>query len=49
MAGSQDIYQWTADCLNGRLVIERETYIGLSVEGPMTLVAELRSQYEQVV
>lgn len=48
-AASQDIHQWTADCLNGRLVIESETYIGLSVEGPTTLVAELRSQYERVV
>ena len=47
MAGSQDIQQWTAIGPSGRLLVQSETYIGLSVEGPAALVAALRLQYEQ--
>lgn len=47
MAGSQDIQQWTVVSHNGQLVIESETYVGISVEGPTSLVAELRAQYKQ--
>jgi hypothetical protein len=49
MAGSQDIQQQTVVSPKGQLVIERETYVGLSVEGLASMIAELRAQYEQVV
>jgi hypothetical protein len=49
VAGSQDIQQWTTVGRGGQLKIESETYVGLSVEGPPSLIAELIAQYEQTV
>ena len=49
MVGSQDIRQWTAMGPGGQLKIESETYVGLSVEGLSSLVAELQAQYEKAV
>ena len=49
MAGSQDIQHWTAVGPGGQLRIESETYIGLSIEGFSSLVAELQAQYEKTV
>jgi len=49
VAGSQDIHQWTAVGLGGQLTIESETYVGLSVEGAESLVADLQAQYERTV
>jgi hypothetical protein len=49
MAGSQDIQQLTVACPKGQLVVESETYVGLSVEGLPSLLAELKAQYEQTV
>jgi hypothetical protein len=49
MAGSQDVQQWTAVGPGGQLKIESETYVGLSVEGLLSLVAELQAQYEKAV
>jgi hypothetical protein len=47
VAGSQDIQHWTAVGPGGQLTIESETYVGLSVEGLPSLIADLQSQYEQ--
>jgi hypothetical protein len=47
MAGSQDIQHWTAVGPDGQLTIESETYVGLSVEGASSLIAELQAQYER--
>jgi hypothetical protein len=49
LAGSQDIQQWTVVGPEGQLKIESETYVGLSVEGPPSLIAELKAQYRQTV
>lgn len=49
LAGSQDIQHWTVVGPGGQLTIERETYIGLSVEGLPSLIAEVQAQYEQTV
>jgi hypothetical protein len=49
MAGSQDIRQWTAVGPGGQLKIESETYVGLSVEGLSSSVAELQAQYVKAV
>jgi hypothetical protein len=46
VAGSQEIHHWTAVGPNGRLTIESETYVGLSVEGFSSLIADLQAQYE---
>ena len=45
VTGSQDIHRWTAVGPSGRLTIESETYVGLSVEGLSSLVADLQAQY----
>ncbi|QJE02448.1 hypothetical protein HH212_22485 [Massilia forsythiae] len=45
--GSQDVRQWEAVGPGGRLIIESETYMGLSVEGSASLVAELQARYEK--
>ena len=47
VAGSQDIHHWTAVGPGGQLIIESETYVGFSVEGLPSLIAELQTQYEQ--
>lgn len=47
LAGSQDIQQWTAVSPMGQLVIESETYVGLSVQGLPSLIADLQARYEQ--
>jgi hypothetical protein len=47
LAGSQDIQQWTAVSPSGQLTIESETYVGLSVEGPPSLIADLQARYEK--
>ena len=49
VAGSQDIQHWTAVSPGGQLTIESETYIGLSVEGLSSLIADLKARYEQTV
>lgn len=49
VAGSQDIQHWTAVGLGGPLKIESETYVGLSVEGSSSLIADLKAKYEQSV
>jgi hypothetical protein len=49
VAGSQDIQHWTAVGPGGQLTIESETYVGLSVEGPPSLIADLKARYEQTV
>lgn len=49
LAGSQDIQQWTWVSPSGQLTIESETYVGLSVEGPPSLIADLKARYEQTV
>jgi hypothetical protein len=46
-AGSQDVRHWAVVCPSGQLTIESETYVGLSVEGPSSLIAELKTQYER--
>lgn len=49
VAGSQDIHQWAAVGPGGQLTIESETFVGLSVEGPVSLIADLQAQYERPV
>ena len=46
VAGSQDIAHWEVMGPRGLLTIESETYIGVTVEGPTALVAELRRAFE---
>ena len=46
VAGSQDISHWKVSCTDGSLVVEAETYIGLSVEGPSQLIDRVRNQFE---
>lgn len=49
VAGSQDVRHWTVVGPGGKLTIESETYVGLSVEGPRSLIADLQARYEQAV
>lgn len=49
VAGSQDIQHWTAVGPSGQITIESETYVGLSVEGLPSVIADLKARYEQTV
>jgi hypothetical protein len=46
IGGSQDISHWELSSPDGLLVIESETYVGLSVEGAAELVQRVRQQFE---
>lgn len=46
VGGSQDIAHWEVAGPLGSLTIECETYIGVTVEGPTALVAELRRAFK---
>jgi hypothetical protein len=49
LAGSQDIHQWRAVSPAGQLIIESETYVGLSVDGPPSLIGDHQARYEQTL
>ena len=44
VAGSQELSRWVFDSSLGQLVVEAETYVGLSVSGPIEAVDALRRQ-----
>ena len=44
--GLGDISHWEVDSPDGRVVIESETYIGLWIEGPASLIQRIKSEYE---
>jgi len=46
VGGSQEVNQWTVSSPAGKLTIESETYIGLTVEGPTELVENVRCVFE---
>jgi hypothetical protein len=47
LAGSQDIQHWTLLGPGEQLKMENETYVGLSVEGQPSLIAELKAQFQK--
>lgn len=47
LAGSQEVSHWELQSPGGSVVVESETYVGVSVEGPAELVQRLRQQYEK--
>lgn len=49
VAGSQDYSRWELSGPQGVLVVESETYMGLSVEGPPELVRQLRDRFRNRV
>jgi len=46
VGGSQEIAHWELSSPKGTLVVESETYIGLSVQGPKNLVQEIKAAFE---
>lgn len=46
VAGSQDIAHWEYVGSKGRLILEAETYIGLTLVGPENLVIEVREAFQ---
>ncbi len=46
IGGSQEISHWELSNPKGDLVIESETYIGISVQGNKSLVHELKAAFE---
>ncbi len=46
VGGSQDISHWEIKSVEGTLVLQAETYVGLSVDGPAELVRRVRRQFE---
>jgi hypothetical protein len=48
VAGSQELSRWVLESSLGQLVVEAETYVGLSVSGPGEAVSALRLQMAQV-
>jgi hypothetical protein len=47
VAGSQELSRWVLKSSFGELVVEAETYVGLSVSGPVEAVNALRLQMAQ--
>ena len=47
VAGSQELSQWSVITSSGRLEVEAETYIGLTVAGPAHLVELARAEFER--
>ena len=45
VGGSQELSSWSAASPQGSLVVEAETYIGLSVSGPSVLVGAVRERF----
>lgn len=43
IGGSQEIGHWVVASPKGQLIIEAETYVGLSVTGPSELVAQVKA------
>ncbi len=48
LGGSQDIRHWKLAGPDGHITIETETYLGLTIEGPMHAVEQLRQRYAQL-
>jgi hypothetical protein len=46
IVGSQEIFHWEFVGPKGTLVIETETYIGMSISGPIELVHEVKTAFE---
>ncbi|MDC7702039.1 hypothetical protein [Vogesella indigofera] len=45
LGGSQEICHWKLAGPDGYLTIETETYLGLTVEGPVRAMEQLRQRY----
>jgi len=48
MAGSQDISRWIVKSNEGRLTIESETYIGLTVKGSKILIEKVKNEFNKL-
>ena len=46
VGGSQDIRHWEITSPEGVLVVDSETYMGLSIHGPAELVCRIRQEFE---
>ena len=44
VGGSQELHKWVFDAPLGQLVVEAETYVGLSISGPIEVVSAVRQQ-----
>jgi hypothetical protein len=49
VGGSQDISHWEVSGPNGSLIVEAETYVGLSVSGPTELVSAVKQHLSGVL
>jgi hypothetical protein len=49
VAGSQDISHLEVSISGATLVIEAETYVGLSIEGPYDLVSDIAAKLSEAV
>jgi hypothetical protein len=49
VGGSQDISHWEVSGPEGSLVVEAETYVGLSVSGPKELVLAVKRHFTGVL
>ncbi len=48
VAGSQEVSHWELRSPHGAVIVEAETFCGLSVEGPQDLVRRIRLRFETV-
>lgn len=49
VAGSQDISHWELVGPDGSLVVESETYVGLSVSGSSELLSALKLEFQRTL
>jgi hypothetical protein len=44
VGGSQELRRWVVETPLGQLIVEAETYVGLSISGPVEVVSAVRRQ-----
>ena len=47
VGGSQEVTHWELTSNQGKLIIEAETYVGLSVEGEPSLVERVKNEFQK--
>jgi len=45
VAGSQEVSHWELHSKIGSIVVELETYIGLSIEGDVKVIEKIKNEY----
>ena len=45
VGGSEEIFRWGVESNEGKLIIQAETYVGLTIEGPEEIVNKVKNEF----